>query len=270
MSLLGILGTGFGPTGGGTCDYPIPGNVRLGTVYDFGGSVGTFVVPPESNVLLNFEYGANGTEFIGSLVGVTQRVMPDTVTLANQGVDIIDLITAFSTLLGRTLDLQQSADGSFRDVVFWDHPSRVQDTGRQKMVWFKLGTDGIDTSFGPGRWGNKDEVQFSVGLVTRGFSDGTQRDIRKATFHYLQRKRLIDAIQGHMLFFNYQLQPISPTTWTPPAPEANEIPLTIRPMIIDPAPGPTKTQVEEGTNESTFLVTVPTVILLTLPTEDNP
>lgn len=295
MSLLGNLGTGFGPSGGVTCDYPMVGNVRLGTNYADGTMIGTLLVPPtsevvagynygaagteytgnvslppESKVLLDYEYGANGTQFTGTLQATTQRTEPNTVTQANQGVDIMDLISGLTTLIGRTMDFTPSADGTFRDVVFWEHPSRVQDTGRQRMVWFKMNTEDIKEAAGPGRWGDKDYVQISLGLVTRGFSDGTQRDIRKAAYHYLYRKRLVDAIQNKNLFYLYQIQPVNPTVWTPPVAQAGEVPLTVEPMTIASLPGATKTQVEEGTNETTFLVTIPCVLLLTLPTASEP
>lgn len=170
--------------------------------------------------------------------------------------------------MGLTMDFQYLENGGYRDVVYWEHPTKVQDTGRQRQVWFKLHEEGIFPSDGPGRWGNRVDVKFQVGLVTRGFSDGSQRDIRRAVYHYLYRLRFTDAIKGKNLFYEYQAQPINPTIWTPPEPEPDAVPLTVAPMGIESAPGPVKSQGEEGSNETTWIVTLPAVLLLTLPTDD--
>jgi len=296
VSILGNLGLGFGPSGGAVCDYPVAGNVRQGVTYGEGEYTGTLVLPAASNVrqgvgygtlgveftgtilipptgkvLLGYNYGAAGTEYTGSLAAPTPRPEPSTVVYANQGVTLMDLINAFRRLMGLTMDFQLSADGTtYRDVVYWEHPSKVQDTGRQRQVWFKLHEEGIFPSDGPGRWGNRVDVKFQVGLVTRGFADGTQRDIRRAVYHYTYRARFTDAVKGKNLFYLYQTQPVDPEVWTPPYPVADEVPLTVAPMMIDSAPGPVKTQVEEGTNETTWIVTLPCVLLLTLPTAAEP
>lgn len=263
---------GSGQQSTGTLALPPINKVVSGYNYGAGGTqyTGNVLLPPESKVLLDYEYGAAGVEFTGSLQAATQRVQPNTVTQSNQGVDILDIFNGFINLIGRTMDFQASADGSFRDVVLWEHPSRVQDVGRQRQVWLKMSTEDIQEAPGPGRWGNKDYVRINMGLVTRGFSDGTQRDIRKAAYHYLYRKRLVDAIQNKHLFYLYQLQPVDPTVWTPPVPQDGEAPLTVEPMTIASLPGPAKTQGEEGTNESTFTITIPCVLLLTLPTATEP
>lgn len=70
------------------CDYPIEADVRLGVDYDSANLTGTAAIPgaddvrdgvatdatvgnyepaPEANVLIDFDYGANGTEFKGTL-----------------------------------------------------------------------------------------------------------------------------------------------------------------------------------------------------------
>lgn len=233
--------------------------------------VGTLVLPLPSQVVNGVGYGADGTEFTGTYTGgPPPRPRPSTVTLANQGVTLFDLLDAFARFVGITMDFQVSESGHYRDVVVWDHPSRVQEAGRQRMVWVKLADEPISPSPGPGRWGDTVDVKLQVGLVTRGMADGSQRDIRKAVYHYLYRLRLENAIQGKMLFYRYQGQPVDPPVWTPPAPMEGEIPLTRAVMTIEAAPGPAKTQVEEGTNETTFIVKVPCVLLLTLPTTDNP
>ncbi len=52
----------------GGADYPVVGNVRNGTVYNNGGSVGTLVVPAQTDVKNTVQYGAGGNEFTGSYV----------------------------------------------------------------------------------------------------------------------------------------------------------------------------------------------------------
>lgn len=76
MSLLGILGTGFGPTGGGgPADYPAIGDVRFGVLYGFNAFNGTLVEPDPADVRLGIRYGADGVEFTGTLEAPDQ-VLP--------------------------------------------------------------------------------------------------------------------------------------------------------------------------------------------------
>lgn len=58
----------FTSGGGGTCDYPDEDDVRDGVVYAFGALTGDVVLPSEAEVEEGVGYGANGTEFSGSLV----------------------------------------------------------------------------------------------------------------------------------------------------------------------------------------------------------
>lgn len=93
---LVLVGTPYGSNGtefSGSYmpDYPADSDVRLGTVYAEGQhtgtvvipnadnvlndievdhTVGNFVYPPEENIEKKFKYGANGTQFTGSLKGV--------------------------------------------------------------------------------------------------------------------------------------------------------------------------------------------------------
>lgn len=51
----------------GSCDYPVVGNVRDGISYDSGNLVGTLEIPDESDVRRGVQYGADGTEYTGTL-----------------------------------------------------------------------------------------------------------------------------------------------------------------------------------------------------------
>jgi len=289
MSLLGTVGLGFGPISSGPADYPAVTDVRLGTSYNFGGSVGTLALPQTTRVRagtsygaggveftgLDFRpaasdvrsgvgYGANNTEFIGRLVAASGvRPIGDGVTFTNQGVLVSDLLTYFERLVGMTLDFTPDANNNYRDVVLWEHPGRVSDGGRQMMVWYKVIVDELDHAKGPNRHGNLSKLKFQVNLVTRRMTDGTQRDRRKYDYHLIYRERLKDSLKGRHLFSDYFPQPVSPTVWTPPQP-ASGPPLTVEPMDIEPVPGTTKTQVEEGTLETAFTVVLPYVLPLTL------
>lgn len=66
---FGVQGFAFPvvSSGGGSCDYPADGDVRDGVLFDSGNRAGTFVVPAESDVRLDVGYGADGTEFDGTL-----------------------------------------------------------------------------------------------------------------------------------------------------------------------------------------------------------
>lgn len=55
------------PTGTAT-DYPVVGDVRLGTVYDSGALTGNLVLPIPADVLLGVGYGTLGTQYVGTLV----------------------------------------------------------------------------------------------------------------------------------------------------------------------------------------------------------
>lgn len=68
MSLLGLLGKGFGHASGGgpSCDYPSTSNVRTGINYANGSMTGVLSLPTQGNVRIGVGYGANGTEFTGT------------------------------------------------------------------------------------------------------------------------------------------------------------------------------------------------------------
>ncbi len=51
-----------------SADYPAAQNVRSGTVYNNGGSVGTLALPAQVDVRNTVQYGAGGNEFTGSYV----------------------------------------------------------------------------------------------------------------------------------------------------------------------------------------------------------
>ena len=53
------------------CDLPAIGEVTEGTVYDFGNLTGTYKEVPEAKAELDFDYGAGGIEFTGTLAPFT-------------------------------------------------------------------------------------------------------------------------------------------------------------------------------------------------------
>lgn len=65
----GILDIGAVQLGEAGADYPIESNVRDGVSYAFGSAEGNLVLPPEVNVQSGIQYGANGTEYEGTLSG---------------------------------------------------------------------------------------------------------------------------------------------------------------------------------------------------------
>jgi len=88
--------------GGGVCTYPGTDDVREGVVY--GGSyVGVLRLPLPSQVLVGTGYGANGTEYDGTLVfppgGISQPVPP--VMTTGQIVSPLIIGDSYTDALGR-------------------------------------------------------------------------------------------------------------------------------------------------------------------------
>jgi hypothetical protein len=66
-SLVGMASHGLFAPAGGSCDYPAEDDVRDGVVYADAALTGNLILPDEDEVELGVGYGANGTEFEGSL-----------------------------------------------------------------------------------------------------------------------------------------------------------------------------------------------------------
>lgn len=71
------------------CDFPGVGEVTEGTVYDDGNLTGTYKEVPEDKAELDFEYGADGTEFKGELFPITISMPLGIIELP--GLEVIEL-----------------------------------------------------------------------------------------------------------------------------------------------------------------------------------
>lgn len=256
MSLIGLLGLGFAPSGGGGgADYPATTNVRSGITYNFGASVGNLALPAESNVRYGIFYGANSTEYQGQLVVPNLAPIPS--NQATQGVDPNALIGYLNTYLMKITGFTQ------RNIVLWCFPSRPSIEGRDEYLWYAPDNEDYDKSEGPVRFGNKYNLKFTVSLCTRTMRDGSQRDTFRLPQHYITRWKLLNSFQNLNLFDSYGE---APTTgqWYPPRPYTTSRPVSVEPMYLDPTPQAKKDQFEEGSITTTFTVVVPAVLALSI------
>jgi len=269
MSSIGNLGLGFGPTGGGACDYPAQTTVVAGTSYAFGAQTGNVVVPPQSKVEQGESYGANGTQYIGSLVKsrgvVILKESPKGVTpsasglqIATQGINPWNLIASFRNYVMLTTGLAE------RLVRVWFGDSRPHLNGADFFIWFRPLLEAPDKSLGPGRWGNRSNVRMELHLVYRNFSDQSQIDETRGQTYFVTHWKLQQALQGCNLFDAYTAPP-EKGNWYPPQPDSENPPLTVEPMYLEELPVPSKTQKEEGTLEGILNVNLPVVLALTVP-----
>ena len=146
MPIWPLVTQGMGPfSTGGSADYPAVGTVVLGTVYDFGGKTGTFVVPTTSEVQQGIGYGAGGTQYVGTLVqasdypvtgNVVAQVSYDfgalvgtfTVPAANQVLAGVGYGAGGRQYVG-TLQIPSFGGGASpdytEDFLVWDWPEQV-------------------------------------------------------------------------------------------------------------------------------------------------
>lgn len=218
--------------------------------------VGTLVLPNPSDVRYGVQYGANGTEFTGTLY---PPFVPPAGPIATQGYTIQQILTAFESYLQVVTQLEA------RYIVLWNFSGRPSIEGRDNLVWYRPFSSPIDKSTGPVRFGNKIDCIMEVNLNTRSFADGSQRDIRRFALHYDLVFKLLSAFQGLSLFpLTVVTAPIS-GTWMPPSPAAPNIPpISVEPMLVDILPPIDKDQYEEGTLTTRLKVTIPCVLALTI------
>ena len=250
MSLLGILGLGFAPTGGGGGSYPAITDVRSGVVYNdtFTGVLG---LPTTTNVKFGTPYGANNTEFIGTFrCGGVNKTPIST----NQGVKPMDLVTAFGDYVAAITNLPT------RNVVLWCYDGRPMIEGRDWLVWYRPAGDLKSKSTGPVRFGNKFDMTMEVNVVSRTMQDGSQRDTTRLPIHYPRTWYLINALQNLNLFSSYSYSDGT----TPPEPADGAYPLTVEPMTMDPTDPESRDQFEEGSIRTTFKIVLPAVLNLSV------
>lgn len=187
---------------------------------------------------------------------------------ATQGVKFWDVLLALKNLLQLTTQLDD------RHVIMWFGPSRPALAGADVYVWFRPTIDVLDESKGPVQYGNKAECNFEIHLVYRNFIDESQVDQRRAQEFYDYYWKIILTFQNRNLFDKYS-QPLIvresggqfvPSPWVQPVPDSKTAPMTVgATMTLKSLPVPDKTQKEEGTIESAWQLTVPTVVALTIP-----
>jgi hypothetical protein len=81
---INVLNGAYTPSGGGGCSYPGTDDVREGIIYADGALLGVLELPLPSQVLVGTGYGANGTEYDGTLNfppgGISQPLPPVMIT----------------------------------------------------------------------------------------------------------------------------------------------------------------------------------------------
>lgn len=278
MSVIGLLGTGFGA--GLSCDYPaitnvrqgivyasglltgvlnlpIPNNVRFGVPYGANGTEynGTVELPAENKVRIGIGYGANGTEFTGTFR--CGPPMPPTGT-ATQGVTPQELLDAFRVYLLLLTGLPDNR------VVLWCQPGRPNISGFDWLAWYAPEGMEYDKSEGPVRFGNKFNPTFRVTIVSRNMVDSSQTDIRRLPPHYARCWKIINSFQNLGLFSAYTPPPAPPAEWYPPQPDDGAYTLTVEPMYLAPTDPNFRDEFEEGTIATSFRVVLPSVLKLSI------
>jgi hypothetical protein len=186
---------------------------------------------------------------------------------ANQGVKFWDLLLALKNLLQLTTQLDD------RHVIMWFGPTRPALAGADVYVWFRPTIDALNESTGPVQFGNMADCNFEIHLATRSFIDESQVDERRAKDFYDIYWKIVLTFQNRNLFAKYiEPKPLKvvgglnvPSEWVQPVPDPKTAPLSVETMLLKSLPVPDKTQKEEGTIESQWQLTVPTVLALTIP-----
>lgn len=180
-----------------------------------------------------------------------------TITTATQGVLFTEVFEALQNLFVVVTELPTQR------VVQWFFKGRPAIEGADLFIWFRLDDGSLAPSTGPGRWGNKTGMGFTVFVETRFAAGKSQVDNSRVAKHYLTYWKMVQALQNNMLFSSYTAaEQIEGELWQPPIPEANLPPLTVEPMLITKFPGGTKDQQEEWTLTTAFSLQVPCVLKL--------
>lgn len=258
-----------------SCDYPIENDVREGILYASGTMTGNIVLPIPPTVFIGTLYGASGSEFVGTFSCPPAILIPPVATattsllksdvsskfipgVANQGINpwtLMGIIQEYIVLV-TSLDI--------RSVRLWLSSTRPHLSGSDYYIWFRPLSDKPSKSIGPGRWGNRSDLQIEIHVLARNFADTAQIDERRSKAFYELYWKLEQAFQGRNLFTKYILSTIT-SIWHPPEAGKGVGPLTIEPMYLQDLPVPDKTQKEEGTLEAAFVVVLPVVLALTVP-----
>ena len=176
-----------------------------------------------------------------------------------QGVEVQALIDAAVAYLQNITEL------TARQIIAWFNNDRPAIEGYDHFIWYRPSGSPIDPSTGPMRFGNKINFGLEINVSTRYMADGSQRDLRRATQHYVYLWRILVAFQGVNLFPATVLSPAVGGIWIPPAPASATVPpLSVQPMLIDVLPPDAKDQGEEGTIKTRLKATIPAVLALTI------
>jgi hypothetical protein len=180
---------------------------------------------------------------------------------ATQGVLFTEVFAALDHLFETITELQSQR------IVRWFFPGRPAIEGADTFVWYRLNDAGVGPSTGPGRYGNKANLDFTVSLETRFAVGKSQVDNRRIDNHYITYWKMYQALQNNMLFSEYlpAEQPLDGDIWLPPVPVAGLPPLTVETMLFKSAPGGEKVQKEEWTLTTAFGLLVPCVLKLIVP-----
>lgn len=232
---------------------------------------GTLLVPNPQDVRFGVTYGADGTEFTGQLVvnpaaGTLVPSFPTDLTIfvgvagiANQSIPLWTLLTGLTPFFQLITGFPASW------IRLWLEPSRPAIEGKDEFLWYRPMTENVAKSAGPGRFGNRADIKLEIHLLTRYFGDQSQVDDVRAERFYDTYWKLVNSLQGRMLFNKYKGLAKATTVWNPPVETKDALPLTVETMSLEDLPTGAKTQQEEGTLEATFVVNIPIVLALTVP-----
>lgn len=233
MSLIGNLGLGFGPSGGGVCDYPSPNDVRTGVAYDFGLMIGDVVLPAAGHVRQGDGYGSNGTELTGTDVLPPVGDVASGVGYGASGTEFFGTLsspTTFPPPVGnwplQSASYEQILDAiriqlmkytglDINRVREWYADTRPS-YGDDPLLTYKPTTEEPFLHAGAGRIGSKMDFGIQVTIWYRYQSDdaGTHRQWGRQV--YALRRAVISALHDHNVYTAYDPATGDPLTTATP------------------------------------------------------
>lgn len=244
MSLIGILGLGFAPSGGGG-DYPAAANVRSGISYNSGGATGTLELPVSYNVLLGVGYGAGGTEVTGTYnTGLPAAPSGDD---ALQSFEIGLLLDAIGWKLKVGTQMGSRC-------IEWNGDSRPAVEG-DTVVTYRL--NGIEPSHdaGPNRRGTPVVFGLEVTVYSIKRTDITGNNQKWNRYHWGICTKVINVLHGNMLAWGYD-----PSTGVALGPWA-----TTGTVQFEPSQSNIKPTDKQDWGASKLMFSIPTQLPVTLP-----
>jgi hypothetical protein len=191
MSLIGILGLGFAPSGGG--DYPSANNVRSGITYNSGAATGNLVLPVSYNVLLGVGYGASGTEVTGTYnTGLPSAPSGSDAPQSFKIGLLLDAI-GFKVRVGTQLGSR---------VIEWNGDSRPAVEG-DTVITYRLNGINPQHDAGAGVKGTPVVFEIEVTVYSIKRTDATGNNQKWNRYHWGICTNVITALHGKMLAWGY-------------------------------------------------------------------